>query len=108
MSEIFSPFDHDIIKAFLDRESQMYSWKDGITSKNRQDFIDSMFNKLVGHKEENPCFNRVYIQSITDMGLVESTLVLSSIHLNVSRDLWINLPPSPKGGINFSVEPHEY
>lgn len=108
MSEIFNPFDHDIIRAFLDRKIRMYSWKDGIGPKNRQDFIDSMFTKILKHEEENPCFNRIHIQSITNMGLVDSTLVLSSQYLDVRRDLWINLPPSPKGGINFSVKFHEY
>lgn len=94
--------DDKILRAFLNRESRMYDWgKTG--EKGRRAFVKRMFDGIV-KKEAEPC-NYVHIKSITNMGLVDSQLVLSGHPWDTEIDAHINLPPSPNGGLSFSFKP---
>lgn len=104
MSDVISPLDHDLIRAFLVRESKMYNWVNGLDGPECKKFIERMMSQILeAGNPENPAFNYVHVQSITNLGLLDSKLVLSSSHLDPSRDLYMALPPSPKGSLSVKI-----
>ena len=101
------PTDHVILRAFLRREADMYWWKkDGGEKRRRQSFIDRMFKTIVSKYPEE-AFDYIHIQSISNMGFVTSELVLSAQRYKTGRDVYLSLPPSPKGGISFTIKERE-
>lgn len=94
--------DYTILRAFLRRESLMYNWA-RTGEVGRKAFVKRMFDGIVKH-EAKPC-NYVRIKSITNVGLVDSELVLSGFPWHWHIDAHINLPPSPNGGLSFSFKP---
>lgn len=95
--------DHDILRAFIERESHMYKWKpDGDEETRRQAFIDRMFYEITSFKSEG-C-NYVHIQSLTNMGCLDSALMLTGNPWVWERDdIFCTLPASPTGKVGFLV-----
>ena len=107
--ELIHETDYEILKAFLDRESRMFNWaKSG--EVGRLAFAAGLFDKIVhfsDSREELPLiekFNYIHIQSLTNMGLIDSELVLTAKHWDSKDSLYLFLPPSPRGGIGFSIK----
>ena len=96
--------DWSILRAFLEREAFMYRWKPETAHEHRTEFIEAMFSKLVNNVSSG--YNYIHIQSITNMGLVDSELVLSGDPWDHKTDLYCLLPPSPRGGIGMSEREH--
>ena len=89
--------DHSILRAFLEREANMYLWKqDGGQDTRRQEFIDRMFGIITNDIDGE--FDYVHIQSISNMGLMTSELVLTCKNWAHGKSAYFSLPPSPRGG----------
>lgn len=98
---IFRTFDRAIITAFIDRESRSYRWQ---AEDRREIWRDKIVQELMDHNEGKPAFNYARIQSMTNMGLVDAELVLSTQQFDFKRgDIKFLLPPSPRGGIGIST-----
>lgn len=101
---MISERDYNILRAFLEREALMYHWKD---ETGREEFVDRMFKTILEYRDDKlpihgQGYNYIRIQSITNMGLLDSELMLTADPWNSERSLVCLLPPSPRGGIGFS------
>ena len=100
---MIAPADYEILKAFLERESRMYRW-DKTGEEGRKAFVERMFKSIVEARPSEG-FNYVHIQSITNIGALDSELVLSANHLDIlNRRIKCTLPPSPTGRVGFYHE----
>lgn len=93
--------DCPILRAFLDRESQMYNWA-RTGEEGRKAFVNRMFEKLTQPTAAK--LDYIHIQSISNVGLLESELVLTALNWGHGRSLYALLPPSPKGGIGHCIK----
>jgi hypothetical protein len=80
----------------------MFNWS--LTGeKGRRKFVNRMF-KLIVSKTLDKGFDYVQIQSITNMGLIDSQLILTAAPWDWKNgNVIICLPPSPNGGVSFSI-----
>lgn len=96
--------DTVILLAFLARESFMYNWA-RTGEEGREKFVKKMYDAITSTRP-GQAFNYVHIQSITNMGLLDSELVLSGEPFDSENDIFLTLPPSPRGGIGVLITPH--
>jgi hypothetical protein len=98
MGHLIKEEDVDILKAFLVREARMFPFS---TCAKEQQHVDKMLNDILSRSLPQGA-DHVIIRSITNMGMVESALVLTCGLWSSERNILINLPPSPNGGISFA------
>ena len=101
MAKLFHEADYPIIRSFLEREAMMYRWKN---LDNRRKFIDRMFSELTDCDwlpDEH--FDYVHIQSLSNMGLVTSELVLTCARWKSGQSLYLCLPPNPRGSLGETI-----
>lgn len=103
---LINPLDHSILRAFLRRESYMF-WYQGKDEQDveRKAFCRKLFKMINEWSPENghDKFDYVHIQSLTNMGLLGSELVLTCNRWKTGQSLYLFLPPVKRGGIGFSI-----
>ncbi len=100
--------DHEILRSFLDRESRMYRWiPDEGAETRRKAFVDKCFDRILNFwdgKLPLEKFNYIHVQSLTNMGCLDSELVLTAKDWDTKQSLYLFPPPSPLGGIGFQIK----
>lgn len=95
--------DHAILRAFLERESDCYRWLPETEKEHRKEFIDKLFKTITEAGGYGP-INYVHIRSITNMGWMDSELVLTGKPWGWGKSAYINLPASPRGNASISIQ----
>ena len=99
--------DLGVLLAFLDREAHQYNWAHPGGEQRRLAFVEKMLKMIEKRYSEIPAANYVHIESITNMGLVGSELILSGTPWCYEIDVFLSLPPNPRnGGISMRTEEH--
>lgn len=81
----------------------MYNW-DLTGEKGRKAFVRKVFRSITS-AFPGEGFNYIHVQSITNMGLLDSELVLTASPFNGSKKpIKYLLPPSPRGVGCWSLE----
>lgn len=88
ISEEYRP----LLKALCDLEAMQFRFKkeDG-PARWSADLLDS----VMSYEREDPGFNYVTLESISNMGLTIHAIKISSSHFDASRNLIIRFPMTP-------------
>ena len=83
----------------------MFRWHPDGGEQRRQAYVRKLFKmitewKLYDYKK----FDYIHIQSLTNLGLLGSELVLTCRAWDAGRSLYLFMPPTPRGGIGFSIK----
>lgn len=90
--------DLPLLVAFLKREAEDFRLSDS------KDYELRMLNQLETKLREFPDgLDYIMIQSISNMGLVDRSLILTPSNWSMSGTLVCLLPPSPNGILDFFV-----
>jgi hypothetical protein len=98
---IFREADLPLIDAFLLRESNQFPGSEVARRMYRLRMKDTLF---AYDGEGDPAFDHIHIQSLTNLGLVDSELVLSSVQYQSYRDVEFYLPPSLNGSMAIHIK----